>query len=269
RPALIGRRLGAMRKSTRSLRSPWKRSWGSRLQGGRVQSIERRGKWIVISLDSQASLVVHLGMTGQLRVLAASEPVARHTHLIFNLDGGRAHLRFRDVRRFGQATVIESLCLGAFFDKTRLGPEPFQLDASYWDQKLSETGGSWKAVLLDQSVVAGIGNIYADEALFEERLHPARTACLLTAAERRRLRQVLPKVLNRAIRGRGSTIRDYVDGAGQGGGYQDEFRAYGRTGEPCPRCARPIGRVRLAGRSTHFCSCSQNRRPPHRARVHR
>jgi formamidopyrimidine-DNA glycosylase len=124
-----------------------------------------------------------------------------------------------------------------------------------------------KAVLLDQTVVAGIGNIYADEALFEARLHPARIACRLTATERRRLRRVLPKVLNRAIEGRGSTIRDYVDGAGRGGGYQNEFRAYGRPGKPCLRCARPIRRVRLAGRSTHFCPGCQNLRPASRAAV--
>jgi formamidopyrimidine-DNA glycosylase len=239
------------------------------LRGARVESIERRGKWIVIALDRAICLLVHLGMTGQLRVFPASEPVARHTHLIFALDGGDAHLRFRDVRRFGQATVIDTPSLAAFFDQSRLGPEPFNLDASYWDQRLGDTRRSLKAVLLDQSVVAGIGNIYADEALFEARLHPGRSACRLTAAERRRLRQVLPIVLNRAIEGRGSTIRDYVDGNGQGGGYQNEFRAYGRTGEPCVRCARPIRRVRLAGRSTHFCPGCQNLRPASRARVNR
>jgi formamidopyrimidine-DNA glycosylase len=267
RPALVGRRIGAMRKSTRSLRSPWKRSWRKHLQDACVQSIERRGKWIIISLDRAVCLLVHLGMTGQLRVFPASDPVARHTHLIFELDGGRAQLRFRDVRRFGQATVIQSRALSAFFDKTRLGPEPFKLDASYWDRRLGETRRSLKAVLLDQSVVAGIGNIYADEALFEARLHPARTACGLTAAERLCLRRVLPKVLNRAIEGRGSTIRDYVDGTGQGGGYQNEFRAYGRAGEPCVRCDRSIRRIRLAGRSTHFCPGCQSLRPATRAGV--
>ncbi len=251
RPALVGRRIGAMRKSLRSLRSPWKKSWRRHLQGARVQSIERRGKWIIISLDSEVCLLMHLGMTGQLRVLPASEPMARHTHLIFDLDGVGRQLRFRDVRRFGQATVIETRSLNDFFDQSRLGPEPFQMDASYWDQRLSATRRSLKAVLLDQTVVAGIGNIYADEALFEACLHPARSACRLTAAERQRLRKVLPKVLHRAIKGRGSTIRDFVDGAGLAGGYQNEFRAYGRAGEPC--CSRPISRVRLAGRSTHFC----------------
>ena len=266
RPALVGRRFGPMRKSTLALRSPWKRSWGRRLVGARVQSIERRGKWIIISLDSAVCLLVHLGMTGQLRVFPTSAPIARHTHLIFDLDG-RRQLRFRDVRRFGQATVIEASSLGAFFEKAHLGPEPFHLDAAYWDQRLAATRRSLKAVLLDQSVVAGVGNIYADEALFEARLHPARTACGLTAAERLCLRRVLPKVLNRAIEGRGSTIRDYVDGTGQGGGYQNEFRAYGRAGEPCVRCDRSIRRIRLAGRSTHFCPGCQSLRPATRAGV--
>jgi formamidopyrimidine-DNA glycosylase len=257
--------MGPLRKSTRPLRNPWKRSWRGRLQGARVQAINRRGKWIITALDSKVCLLVHLGMTGQLRVVPASEPLAPHTHLVFDLDSGKAQLRFRDVRRFGQATVIETRSLAAFFDKARLGPEPFQLDASYWDRRLSETRRSLKAVLLDQSVVAGIGNIYADEALFEARLHPGRIACRLTAAEKGRLRRVLPKVLNRAIEGRGSTIRDYVDGTGQNGGYQNEFRAYGRTGEPCPRCARPIHRLRLAGRSTHFCPGCQKPGPATRA----
>src|SRR5262249_21188467 len=110
-----------------------------------------------------------------------------------------------------------------------------------------------KAVLLDQRVVAGVGNIYADESLYEARLHPARRGRDLKPAEARRLRRAVTKVLDRAIDRRRSTIRDYVDGAGRGGGYQEESRVYGQTGKPCRRCRRPIACVRLAGRSTHFC----------------
>jgi formamidopyrimidine-DNA glycosylase len=177
-----------------------------------------------------------------------------HTHLVFELNGGRKQLRFRDVRRFGSASLfLDTDAAEQFFAASRLGPEPFDLPPGYWRDALVRTERALKAVLLDQRVVAGVGNIYADEALFQARLHPARLACGLTAVEANRLRRSIVRVLNRAITQRGSSIRDYVGGNGERGAYQNEFRVYGRAGEPCPRCRTPIERMRLAGRSTHFC----------------
>jgi formamidopyrimidine-DNA glycosylase len=254
RPLLVGRRLAAVTVSRHALRRPWSKAWGPLLAGRRVEAVCRRGKWIVLALDRGPRLVFHLGMTGQLTVVPAAEPVADHTHLVFGLDGGAAQLRFRDVRRFGGATLFgEPAQVERFFDELGLGPEPSDLDPRAWHQALRGTDRCLKAVLLDQRVVAGVGNIYADEALFEARLHPARKASGLTAAEAQRLRKAIATVLARAVERRGSTIRDYVGGSGLRGGYQDEFRAYKRTGRPCRRCGTPIAAARLAGRSTHYC----------------
>jgi formamidopyrimidine-DNA glycosylase len=254
RPLLVGRRLTAVRHlSGQTLRKPWRADWHARLVGQTVRAVSRRGKWIVLDLDGERSLVVHLGMTGQLTVVPADTPLRAHTHLIFDVEGGEQQMRFRDVRRFGSATLFETRAeRAAFFDGVGLGPEPFDLDPADWREEL-QTKRCLKALLLDQQVVAGVGNIYADEALFQARLHPARRACDLDRAEAGRLRKAITAVLTRAIEARGSTIRDYIGGSGLRGGYQDEFRVYGRTGEPCPRCGTPIASTRLAGRSTHYC----------------
>jgi formamidopyrimidine-DNA glycosylase len=163
-------------------------------------------------------------------------------------------LRFRDVRRFGSATVFhDSEHLDSFFAETRLGPEPFDLPLGYWKQQLAKTGRCLKAVLLDQRVVAGVGNIYADESLFQARLSPAQLGSETTGVQAARLRHAVVEVLNRAIKFRGSSIRDYIGASGIRGRFQKEFRVYGRTGEPCVRCGAAIVCIRLAGRSTHFC----------------
>jgi formamidopyrimidine-DNA glycosylase len=179
-----------------------------------------------------------------------------HTHFVADLDDG-TQVRFRDVRRFGSITYYAD---PAAFDRHltgRLGPEPFDLRPTDFRRALAATARPLKAVLLDQRVIAGVGNIYADESLFEARLPPAKLGMATTPAQADRLRKAISSVLARAIDRRGSTIRDYVDGSGRSGSYQHEFRVYGRTGRPCPRCETPIARVRLAGRSTHYCPACQ------------
>ena len=157
-------------------------------------------------------------------------------------------MRYCDIRRFGSATLFPSLEeVTQFFEKAGLGPEPFDLDAKYFRTRLQATERNLKAILLDQRVVAGVGNIYADEALFEAKLSPMKRGKDVTSAEARRLRDAMVKVLNRAIDQRGSTIRNYVGGSGLKGGFQKEFCVYGCTGKPCVRCRTPIVRVRLAG----------------------
>jgi formamidopyrimidine-DNA glycosylase len=257
RPRLTGRRVASVRASRLALRRPWRAAWGKALTGRTVRAVTRRGKWIVLDFGDDTQLVVHLGMTGQLKAVDANADAEDHTHLVFGLGGGR-ELRFRDVRRFGSATLFAGPgAMDGFFRASGLGPEPFGLDPRYWRVRMAATGRALKAVLLDQRVVAGVGNIYADEALFEARLHPARAARGLDAASADRLRRAVERVLTRAIGRRGSTIRDYVGGSGLRGEYQNEFRVYGRTGLPCPRCGAPVARVRLAGRSTHFCPACQ------------
>jgi formamidopyrimidine-DNA glycosylase len=267
RPQLLGKRIRAIAVSPYRLRRNWSPDWEAQLMGKRILDVRRRGKWIIVDLERDLHLVIHLGMTGQLRVMPSGEPVGPHTHIIARLGRGQVHLRFRDVRRFGSATLFSGKgVLDRFFADSRLGPEPFEVDAAYLHDCLARTDRCLKAVLLDQHVVAGVGNIYADESLFQSRLHPAQLGRQTTAAEARRMRLAIVQVLNRAIERRGSSIRDYVGGLGRRGSYQEEFRVYGRTGKPCLRCRTPIVRIRLAGRSTHFCPRCQPRGARGRAR---
>jgi formamidopyrimidine-DNA glycosylase len=253
RPRLVGACFSALVVGKKPLRRRWSPRWKAGIVGRRVREVERRGKWILLDLDGPW-LVVHLGMTGQFVVTARDEPRKNHTHLVFSLDDGAHELRFRDVRRFGSAVWYASRAdIDAFLAGQKLGPEPFAVDPAYWRAALAKTERNLKAILLDQRVVAGVGNIYADESCFAARLHPATRGCDLRRRQAETLRQMIVRVLERAIQLGGSTIRDYVGGSGLMGDYQHEFRVYGRTGEPCCRCRTPIERIVLAGRSTHFC----------------
>lgn len=260
RPHVEGRRIVRVRVGDKPLRTAWSPEWADRLSGRRIAAVRRRGKWILIDLDD-GLLVVHLGMTGRLTAGAADRPVQEHTHVVVDLDDG-TQVRFRDVRRFGSVTYYPDADDFAVLLNGRLGPEPFDLRPAEFRRALAATARPLKAVLLDQRVVAGVGNIYADESLFEARLPPNRLGTKTAPAEADRLRKAIAKVLARAIDRRGSTIRDYVGGSGKTGGYQKEFRVYGRTGKPCPRCGTAIARTRLAGRSTHYCpECQPTGRP--------
>lgn len=259
RPHLVGRRLTRLQVSNKALRVPWARAWKTKVLQRRVRAVERRGKWILIDLEGPW-LLVHLGMTGQFTVVETDQPRRDHTHMVFGLDDERHELRFRDVRRFGSVTyypdrpTLESRLL-----RSRLGPEPFDVDPGLWRERLRRTRRNLKAVLLDQTIVAGVGNIYADEALHEARLHPTVLSTELTSRQADTLRRAVIRVLTRAIEQRGSSIRDYIGGSGLAGKFQDEHRVYGRTAEPCRRCGVPIERIVLAGRSTHYCPRCQKR----------
>jgi formamidopyrimidine-DNA glycosylase len=227
----------------------------------RVEGIRRRGKWILIdTTDDGPVLRVHLGMTGQFTVVPAAEAEPDHLHLVFELENGK-ELRFRDPRRFGSAELFADRAALEGEMNDELGPEPFALDADYFRAAVRGTTRNLKAVLLDQQVVAGVGNIYADESLFLARLHPGRKGKSLTGEECDRLRDAIETVLTRAIESRGSTIRDYVGGSGLRGGFQNEFAVYGRTGDPCRECRSAIKCVRLAGRASHFCPTCQRISP--------
>jgi formamidopyrimidine-DNA glycosylase len=250
RPLLVGQRIEGVWVGKLRLRKPWMRAWSRRLGGRCIEAVRRRGKWIVLELHDGGRLLFHLGMTGQLTMQPTAAPLRDHTHLKFDLENSQHQLRFRDVRRFGSATVFrDEKSLNSFFETSGLGPEPFDLDPAYWRKRLASTSRCLKALLLDQRVVAGVGNIYADEALFDARLNPANIASDLDDADADALRTSIETVLTRAIEQRGSTIRDYIGGSGLKGAFQNEFRVYGRTGQPCRRCGTPIVRVRLAGRS--------------------
>jgi formamidopyrimidine-DNA glycosylase len=197
-----------------------------------------------------ASLLVHLGMTGQLAPYAAEQPYAKHTHVWFGLDDGR-ELRYTDPRRFGRMAYLTRALLAD--ELTAFGADPLLVSAEDFASRIRSRNAQIKALLLDQSVLRGVGNIYADESLWRAKIHPMRRGTELSTKQARVLRRVLQGVLRKAILARGSSISDFLDAEGQPGEYQRHHRAYGREGKRCYRCGAAIRRVIVAGRSSYFC----------------
>lgn len=222
--------------------------------GMRIESVERRGKYIFLRLQQDVVLVVHLGMTGQLRLVDPVAPLEKHTHAVFALDDGH-HLRYRDPRRFGRLLLGTAEALLAAKKMPRLGPEPIDPDfaAEELYRRLKRRRSPLKAVLLDQAAIAGVGNIYADESLHRARLRPSRVASTVSKQSARRLHEAMRESLALAIANRGSSVDTYRDAWGEVGGQQEKLLVYGRAGEPCFTCGRPLSSVRIAGRTTVFC----------------
>jgi formamidopyrimidine-DNA glycosylase len=216
-----------------------------------VTGVGRRGKYLVVKLD-RGYLLIHLKMSGRLRVVPATEDTDPYEHTVFELDGGK-ELRFRDVRKFGRVYLVDDVTQVT----GSLGPEPLASDFSVSDFRaaLTRRSGRLKSLLLNQEFLAGLGNIYADESLFVARLHPLRKADTLTPGEQEALYRAIRLVLGRAVASRGTTLTDggYRDADGDPGGFQDEIAVYGRGGQPCRRCEISIERIIVGGRSTHFC----------------
>ena len=248
RPVLLNRRLARIELTRTDIVTPAGCDLSERLRGRTVTDITRRGKRIILTLDDENRFYVHLGMTGRLTVESSNAPVEKHTHFIANLSDRGRQLRFRDPRRFGGIWWM-----GRDSCDERMGPEPLSLRSAQLSKRLARTTRAIKNVLLDQTVIAGVGNIYADEALFAARIHPLRRANELAQDEIRRLNRAMKLTLRRAVRHRGSTLRDYVDAEGVGGAFQNLHRVYDRAGEPCRSCRHPVERIVLGGRSTHFC----------------
>jgi len=224
------------------------------LIGQRVSNIVRRGKYLFIRWQSRAHLVIHLGMSGRLTWHAPTDPVASHTHLRLRFDTGE--LRLVDPRRFGRIgwrSPGEPL-------KPGLGVEPLsrQFTPAWLYRRIQGRRQPMKTVLLDQTVIAGLGNIYADEALYRAGIHPLAQPVALDEAAIGRLVGEIQRVLKRAIRHRGTSFSDYVDALGHPGQNQHYLAVYGRTGKPCPTCHTPIERMVIQGRSSHFCPACQS-----------
>jgi len=220
------------------------------LAGRRIRGIRRRGKFIVLDLDNGHCFTVHLGMTGKLLMSGAP---GRHTHAVVNLD--RGVLRFDDQRQFGRLEVSRGLPARV----EKLGPEPLEVTLEEFAARLKRRKARIKGVLLDQHFVRGIGNIYADEALFRARIHPLAISSRLRPDRIQRLHAAVVDVLTQAIEKGGSSISDYVDAEGRRGFFQIEHRVYQRTGEPCLTCGTTIRRILVAQRGTHFCPRCQRR----------
>lgn len=229
----------------------------ARLIGRRIVGIRRRGKYLFFDLDDGTVLMIHLRMTGQLLVTGREAPPLRFERLAIELDGG-TDLRFADQRKFGR--VLHLLPEQAQAVERKIGPEPLaeSFTARQLAERLTGRSGKLKSVLLDQRLVAGLGNIYVDEALFRARLHPERIANSLTEPEIRRLHQAIRAVLREGLAHRGTTFSSFADATGEAGANQHNLRVYGRGNTaPCPRCGHPLSRIVVGGRGTHFCPVCQ------------
>lgn len=267
-PHLPGRRIIGAEFTSRHVTPGNRAALARKLAGRQIQSVTRRGKHILIGLD-EGILVVHLGMTGQLLL---DPPASNHDHIrgvlrhaygVFHLDGGL--LIYRDPRQFGSIRLSTHRSDGethpedGIKELAALGPEPLEISLEEFTARLKNRKTRIKALLLNQTFVAGIGNIYADEILYAAQVHPLAIASRLSKPRVALVHQAMREVLTLAIEHGGSSISDYVNAAGERGWFQMMHNAYGREGEPCLRCGAPIQRILVAQRGTHFCAKCQKR----------
>jgi formamidopyrimidine-DNA glycosylase len=249
-PRVTGRRiLAAEFTCLRVLRGD-PEEMAARVAGKKILGVRRHGKFLLIQLEGGQYLTVHLGMTGRLLFNAER---GRHTHAVLTLD--RGVMLYDDQRQFGKIEVSDALPERV----ARLGPEPLEVGLAELAAALRRRKTRIKALLLDQTFVRGLGNIYADEALFRAGIHPLAVAARLRPERVQRLHRAIVEVLTEAIAKGGSSISDYVDADGRKGFFQIEHRVYQRTGEACVKCAAPIRRILVAQRGTHFCGRCQRR----------
>lgn len=249
--AVTGRRIVAVEIHERRLRRPLECEFAARLTGRRIDRVRRRAKYLLLDLDDGASWLVHLGMTGTMVVLPADAPRRLHTHVVAALDDGRT-LRFHDPRRFGLMRVGPA---DALAELATLGPEPLgaEFSADFLHGIARRQRRAVKSLLMDQQVVAGLGNIYVNEILFGAGIRPSRRTSRMTRADAERIVAETGRVLAEAIELRGSSISDYRDERGEPGAFQHTFRVYERAGERCRRCDGVIRRRVIVGRSSFYC----------------
>lgn len=272
-PALTGRRIARVELRRPDLRIPLPKDFARRLEGRRILGLSRRAKYLLAALDSGETLIIHLGMSGQLTLRHASaeagrarlhharEPSSGHDHVIIDLDGGR-QLVFNDPRRFGLMTLATTADLAEHPLLAHLGIEPLgnELSADYLLAHLAGRRTSLKAALLDQTLIAGLGNIYVCEALYRARLSPRRSCASLGKVRAERLAAAIRSVLEEAVAAGGSSLKDYVHADGTLGYFQHHFAVYDREGQPCrrPACKGTlIKRIVQSGRSTFYCPSCQ------------
>jgi formamidopyrimidine-DNA glycosylase len=251
-PKILGQRICSIELIRPDILHPAGIDLAEHLAGKRVEQIVRRAKRIVFTLETGNRFYIHLGMSGRLTIESPTAEIPKHTHLIVHF--AKFDLRFRDPRRFGGI-----FWLGDQPDDDTIGPEPLSLRSTELATRLAKTTRVIKSALLDQNLIAGLGNIYVDESLFAAGIHPLMPANKLKPDQIRRLNRAIKSTLNRALRHRGSTLRDYVDAEGGSGAFQKLHRVYDRADQPCRVCKTPVSRIVIGGRSTHFCPVCQNK----------
>lgn len=229
------------------------------LLGQTFQAVKRRGKYLIFELDEKV-IISHLRMEGKYLLFSEQVPENKHFHLFFSLDDGST-LVYQDVRKFGTFELLAKSQLLAYFERKKIGPEPTKEDflLEPFRSNLARYRKSIKSLLLEQTLVSGLGNIYVDEVLWASRINPERQASSLKATEVEQLHEDIIRILQLAIAKGGSTIRTYRNAFGEDGTMQDHLKVYGKTGVPCPRCATPIEKIKVGGRGTHFCPFCQKR----------
>lgn len=220
----------------------------------KIENFRRRGKYLLVDLSEEMVLLIHLRMTGRLVYLKKNDPLPKYTHLLFYLDSG-SRLAFADMRQFGHVTLLSRTEAAHLPALTKLGPEPLeeQFSVDYMKEKFSKRRTKVKGLLLDQTFVAGLGNIYADEALHRAKIHPERAVGDLTVEEITALYHSIVAVLQQGIDNRGTSFSDYVDGEGNKGSNQYQLTAYQREGKQCHYCGNIIQRKKVVGRSSYYC----------------
>jgi len=260
-PVLVGRRFDHVEIEDARLTRPIDPAEvAAELTGERVEAVERRGKYLVVRFESGRVLLIHLRMTGNvLHALPGASVDVSHRRAVVNLDDG-SDVVYRDVRRFGTWVLVEPDELTPYL-AARLGGEPLgrAFTSRSLAAKLADRKAPVKAALLDQRTLAGLGNIYVDEALWRARINPLTPARELGPDNVKALRDGIKRALAAGIARQGATLRDYRQPDGSRGSMQDEFKVYGRGGEPCPRCGTPIEKTRVAGRGTWYCPSCQRR----------
>lgn len=224
------------------------------LEGRTISAITRRAKRIQFQFDNDTGMYIHLGMSGRITLMKADEPSPAHTHFVMGFGRPALEMRFSDPRRFGKIVYLPTL-----MDDPDLGPEPLTLKVAALHAALKGANRPLKPMLLDQTVIAGLGNIYVDESLHASKLHPLRKARSLSMSEATMLLRNIQSILKKAIKAKGSTLRDYRDANGEPGAFQTLHKVYDRKGQPCPHCKHPIERIVVGGRSTHLCPRCQKR----------
>ena len=267
RKRALGRRIVAVEVLHAGIIVGGAEDFVSQIEGRTAVSVQRKGKVLALELTGMAPpepvyLVLRLGMTGQVTLQPADTPLELHTHVRMLFEGRQEELRFRDVRRFGRLRCSTREEFEALLNS--LGPDAQQATEEEFLSAMRGRRGAIKSWLLNQQGVSGLGNIYADEALFEACLHPLAQPEHVSPASARRLYRAVQKVLKQAVNLQGTSFRDYVDIEGRQGNFLQRLRVYQKTGGPCPRCQRPVRRIVIAGRSSHFCPRCQ-RRPRHTA----
>ncbi len=256
-PHLSGQRITRVQMRRNNLRYPLPNLM--QLEGQMIYGVERRAKYLLFQLNSDATLVWHLGMTGQFHVLPQQSAAGFHEHVQIDLQHGLS-LRYRDARRFGYAGLLATERMPQHPWFANLGPEPLssQFDAEYLAAQCQGRCVAIKSRIMDASVVVGVGNIYAAESLFRAGIHPARAAGRIAHARLALLVDAIQSVLREAIAAGGSTISDFVHSDGTPGYFAHQFQVYGREGQPCYRCGHAIKKITQAGRSTHYCPRCQH-----------